>query len=327
MATLAEIRAKLQALDNKTNNNFTSDRANYPFWNLQDGETCKVRFLPDGNAENTFFWVERQQIKIPFSGIKGDDENKKVTVTVPCVEMWGETCPVHQEIRPWFKDPSLEDTARTYWKKRSYIFQGIVQESPMAEEEVPENPIRKFVIGSQIFKLIKSSLMDPDFEYLPTDYINGTDFLIARSTKGSYADYSTSKWARRESALTEQQLQDIETHGLVDLSTYLPEKPNAEQLTAIFEMFEASVAGELYDPERWAKYYKPYGFEYNGSANTASPAANKPSVTVGTNTVRQQDEVQAEADDSTNEPVSTASASSTTGKSAQEILEMIRNRK
>lgn len=327
MATLAEIRAKLQALDNKTNNNFTSDRANYPFWNLQDGETCKVRFLPDGNEENTFFWVERQQIKIPFSGIKGDDENKKVTVTVPCVEMWGETCPVHQEIRPWFKDPSLEDTARTYWKKRSYIFQGIVQESPMAEEEVPENPIRKFIIGSQIFKLIKSSLMDPDFEYLPTDYINGTDFLIARSTKGSYADYSTSKWARRESALTEQQLQDIETHGLVDLTTYLPEKPNAEQLTAIFEMFEASVAGELYDPERWAKYYKPYGFEYKGSANAAPPAANKPSVTAGTNTVRQQDEVQAEADDSANEPVSTASASSTTGKSAQEILEMIRNRK
>ena len=27
------------------------------------------------------------------------------------------------------------------------------------------------------------------------------------------------------------------------------------------EMFEASVDGELYDPMRWANYYRPYGMD------------------------------------------------------------------
>ena len=38
-------------------------------------------------------------------------------------------------------------------------------------------------------------------ENLPTDYVAGTDFRLSKTTKGQYADYSTSKWARKESAL------------------------------------------------------------------------------------------------------------------------------
>ena len=38
-------------------------------------------------------------------------------------------------------------------------------------------------------------------ENLPTDYVAGTDFRLAKTTKGQYADYSTSsKWARKETA-------------------------------------------------------------------------------------------------------------------------------
>ena len=46
------------------------------------------------------------------------------------------------------KDASLEDMGRKYWKKRSYIFQGFVNENPL-NETAPENPIRRFVIGSK----------------------------------------------------------------------------------------------------------------------------------------------------------------------------------
>ena len=89
---------------------------------MKDGESATIRFLPDKNPDNTFFWVERQMIKLPFKGIKGHDENKEIVLQVPCVEMWqGEKCPVMTEVTPWFDDKDLEDLAHKYWKKRTYM--------------------------------------------------------------------------------------------------------------------------------------------------------------------------------------------------------------
>jgi hypothetical protein len=39
-----------------------------------------------------------------------------------------------------------------------------------------------------------------------------------------------SKWARKESALTEAEQAAIETHGLYDLSTFLPKKPGEAEV-------------------------------------------------------------------------------------------------
>ena len=113
MASLAEIRAKLQEAQNRTSGNSTGgDNAIYPHWNMQEGKEAVVRFLPDGNADNTFFWVERAMIKLPFAGVKGESDNRNVIVQVPCVEMYndGQTCPILSEVRGWFKDKSLEST-------------------------------------------------------------------------------------------------------------------------------------------------------------------------------------------------------------------------
>ena len=260
MATLADIRAKLLEQQQSTSQS-TSDNAIYPFWNIQTGQSTLMRFLPDADEENTFFWKERQMVRLAFPGIKAQDEHKNVTVQVPCIEMWGETCPIHAEIRPWFKDPSLEDEARKYWKKRSYIYQGFVVDSPMTEDEVPENPIRRFVINPGIHKIITAALMDPEFEEVPTDYEKGTDFKLVKTQQGQYADYSTSNWARKERSLNETERSAIDTHGLFTLNDYMPKKPSDTELKVIFEMFEASVDGQLYDPERWADYYKPYGLK------------------------------------------------------------------
>ena len=229
MATLAEIRAKLAAMDSKPGGSQTGgDNAIYPFWNISEGTSATLRFLPDGDPNNTFFWTERQMIRLQFPGIKGG-EMKPTTVQVPCMEMWGEQCPVHNEIRPWFKDASLEDMGRKYWKKRSYIFQGYVVDSPLQEDTTPENPIRRFIIGPQIFNIIKGALMDPDMENIPTDYVNGTDFRLSKTMKGQYADYSTSKWARKERSLDENELAAVDTNGLYDLKDFLPKKQTAEQ--------------------------------------------------------------------------------------------------
>lgn len=317
MATLAEIRARLAAQDNKTNTN-SGDSVTYPHWNLKENDTAIVRFLPDRDQDNPFFWVEKLQIRLPFNGVKGGD-SKQVTVNVPCMEQWGGTCPVLQEIRPWFNDPSLEDMARKYWKKRSYLFQGFVRTNPLEEDRAPENPIRKFTISPQIFKVIKASLMDPDMENLPTDYENGLDFRIVKTSKGDFADYSTSSWSRKESTLTDAEREAIKIHGLFNLADGLQDKPNDLALKAIMEMFEASVAGEQYDPERWGNYYRPYGID----APIRTPGISEEDIPFGpTKEAAKIEEKPIAAE------VSTAKTeeSAPSNKKAEDILAMIRAR-
>jgi hypothetical protein len=319
--SLAEIRAKLLAQDKKKGGSGGYDNAIYAHWNTPENETSTIRFLPDSDTTNDFFWRERQTINLTFSGVKGGEESKPVTVKVPCIEMWeGPKCPIQEEIRPWFKDPTMEDMARKYWKKRSYIMQGLVVESAFAEEEVPETPVRRFILTSQIFKLIHSALMDPDFgDELPTDYDGGVDFRVTKTKSGQYASYTTSSWARKSRSLNQDERDGITTHGLFDLNDFMPKKPSAEELKIIFEMFESSLEGELYDPARFAEYYRPYGVEAPTSgASTRTAHAPKPATPAATPAA-------SSANDEA--PAAAAPAAASGGKDAKDILAAIRARK
>ena len=328
MASLAEIRARLQAAEgNKQGGNSQGDQAIYPHWSIDEGQNATLRFLPDGNTKNTFFWQERAMIRLPFSGVKGELESKQVQVRVPCVEMWGETCPILSEVRTWFKDPALEDMGRKYWKKRDYIFQGFVRENPLADDKAPENPIRRFIIGPQIFTLIKGALMDPELEELPTDYLKGLDFRISKGSKGGFADYSGSKWARKESALTEAEQAAIEAYGLFDLSTFLPKKPGDVELKVIKEMFEASVDGQSYDTERWGQYFRPAGV--NAPTGSSAPVQESaPAQTSGFASTGTTTATTSSFDDEDDAPAASApvAALAATSDKAQDILAMIRAR-
>ena len=329
MASLSEIRARLQAAEQKSTGQ-TGDRSIYPHWNIDEGASSLVRFLPDGNTKNTFFWVERAMIKLPFAGIKGEAESRQVQVQVPCVEMWGEACPILAEVRTWFKDKSLEDMGRKYWKKRSYIFQGFVRENPLTDDETPENPIRRFIIGPQIFTTIKSALMDPELEELPTDYEHGLDFRISKTTKGGYADYNTSKWARKETALTEAELEAIQKHGLFNLEDFLPKRPGEVELRVMKEMFEASVDGQPYDTERWGAYFRPAGVSAPaGSQEATAESAPAPRATAPASAPRASAPAAPAMDDEDppfepSAPVATPAAGKT--QKAEDILAMIRAR-
>ena len=330
MASLADIRARLQAAEsNKGGQSQGGDNAIYPHWNMEEGHSAVVRFLPDGNGKNTFFWVERAMIKLPFSGIKGDMESKQTQVQVPCVEMWGESCPILAEVRTWFKDKSLEDMGRKYWKKRSYIMQGFVRENPLADDKSPENPIRRFIIGPQIFQIIKSSLMDPDLEELPTDVMRGLDFRITKTSKGGYADYSTSKWARKESALTEAEQAAIQAHGLFDLASFLPKRPSEAELRVMKEMFEASVDGQSFDMDRWGQYFRPAGVAAPaGSASKdAESATDSHSEAAEAPKPAPKPAAASSFDDDDEAPAAAPpAAAKPSGQSANDILAMIRAR-
>ena len=328
MASLAEIRAKLAEMENRgSGNNSNSNRDNsvFPHWNIPEGSTARIRFLPDGDNSNMFFWVERAMIRLPFSGIKGQPGSKPVIVQVPCMEMYNETCPILTEVRTWFKDKSLEDMGRKYWKKRSYLFQGFVRESTSIEDSTPENPIRRFVVSPSIYPVITAVLKDTEVEEMSTDYDRGLDFSITKTTKGQYADYSTSKWARKESALTAAEHAAIDTYGLFNLKDFLPKKPGDTELKIIKEMFEASVDGQTYDQDRWSQYYKPAGLSSNPDADdvpvpTPAPRSAPVAAAPKMETAPWED----------NEPVASAPVVTDAPKSnqrAEDILAMIRNRK
>ena len=322
MASLAEIRAKLKEQEAGASNNRQSnggDNSIYPFWNIKEGESATLRFLPDGDVDNTFFWKERLVIKLPFAGVKGETDSRPVQVQVPCMEMYGDSCQILQEVRGWFKDPSLEDMGRKYWKKRSYIFQGFVTDNPLADDTTPENPIRRFIIGPQIFQIIKQALMDPDMEELPTDYTAGVDFRLNKTTKGGYADYSTSNWARRDRPLGDNEMAAVNAHGLFNLSDFLPKKPGDVELKVMQEMFEASVDGEAFDMDRWGQYFRPAGMAQR-TGDPVAPAASTPAPAAATAPVAET----APTPEAT--PAPAAEAAPAEGGNAQDILAMIRNR-
>jgi len=334
MTSLQKIRDKIrqaeQAKQSNSNRSSGGDGVTFPFWDKSapNGSTSVLRFLPDGDENNTYFWVERQLIKLEFTGVKGQDVQKPVTIQVPCMEMWKEPCPILTEVRQWFNgDADSETLAKKYWKKRTYIFQGFVREAAFKEENIPENPIRKFVIGPQLFGIIQSALMDEEMDSLPIDYVSGLDFRLNKDEKGKFADYTKSSWARRESALTEDELVAIDTYGLVDLSTYLQAKPTAEAVDVMFEMFTASVNGEQYDPDRWGKFFKPYGLDLkNPTATTAvndaasdEPAPVKPAVSESSGAESLNDEIPFD----TTEAKKPAAASATVSKTSPATAELL----
>jgi hypothetical protein len=169
--------------------------------------------------------------------------------------------------------------------------------------------------------------MDPETEELPTDALRGLDFRISKTQKGGYADYSTSKWSRKESALTEVEAAAVEAHGLFDLNTFLPKRPGDVELKVIKEMFEASVDGQPYDTERWGQYFRPAGVNAPGGnsssdAETAAPAsapAAKATPAPVAEPAAWEDEEPAVATAPVVKPAAT-------GQNAQDILAMIRSR-
>jgi len=328
MASLAEIRAKLKEQEAGASGNRQSsggDNAIYPFWNMKEGETATLRFLPDGNADNTFFWVERLMIKLPFAGVKGQTDSRPVQVQIPCMEMYGEQCNILNEVRGWFKDPTLEDMGRKYWKKRSYVFQGFVTDNPISDDTTPENPIRRFIIGPQIFQIIKQALMDPDMEELPTDYTAGVDFRLNKTSKGGYADYSTSQWARRERPLGDAEMNAVNTHGLFNLNDFLPKKPGEVELKVMQEMFEASVDGEAFDMDRWGQYFRPAGMaQRTGDPVTPAAATPAPAPTPAPAAPVAEESAPFDADPAP--AAAPAAEAPAEGGGAQDILAMIRAR-
>lgn len=290
MATLAEIRALLEAEQAKkdaiksgtyTGGNGQPD-AFLAFWNIPENQDLNLRFLPDADQNNTYFWREREMINLTFKGIKGQ-HNDIVKLQVPCNEMWvPNSCPILTQVRQWYKlakdtgNEELSKQASQYWKKKTYLFQCMIAPNSVdvKDDVPPENPIRRVLVNKDLFEKIKSILMNPDVAELPTDFEHGRDFRVIKSKNaGGYNNYDASQFKFTERALNDAEREAIDTYGLFDLGEFMPKQPTPEELVAIGEMFEASLNGEAYDPARWAAYYRPAGVSKPNTDSTVQTPA------------------------------------------------------
>jgi hypothetical protein len=84
----------------------------------------------------------------------------------------------------------------------------------------------------------------------------------------------------KERSLSEIERAAIAEHGLWNLNSFLPKKPDDDHLRAIMEMFTASVDGDPYDAEKWGQYYRPNGMRMDtvsSDSSQSSPVTARPS--------------------------------------------------
>lgn len=207
----------------------------YPFWEMNPNESAIVRFLPDKNQENPLgFIIEKKQHKLTING----KERK-----VPCLEMYGEKCPICQLSREYYKAKD-EVNGKKYYRTIQYIAQALIVENPLPvteEEGDPTGKVKLIAMGKQIYKNIKDTFESGELDELPYDYERGTDFIIKKDKQGEHASYSLSKFSRRERALDEDTIANIE---LVELRSVLPKNPGLEKVQALLE---ADMTGEAYN--------------------------------------------------------------------------------
>jgi hypothetical protein len=207
----------------------------YPFWKGDFDQTATFRFLPDGDPNASHFLVEKWQHRLEVS-IDGKTEQR----SIPCLAQYGKNCPVCNTAKKFYDDGD-EDNGSRFYKKRSWIGQGIVVDSPFDYEE-PEKQPKLISIGWQIYSSIKTAIMQRDVECLPTDYEKGYNFRITKTRQGTRANYANSRFAPHPSAVDPALLEGIELHILKDK---LPREPDLKNVEA---MLTSALTGEPYTP-------------------------------------------------------------------------------
>lgn len=248
----------------KKNENEGSSRPNnyYPFWNIPEGSQATVRFLPDANAENPMgFLVEKLMHTLTING-----ENK----SVPCLKMYGEDCPICKVSSAYYKEEDKVN-GKKYWRKKQHIAQALILEDPLPKnEETDENhegKVRFLALGFQVFNILKDVFESGELDEIPFAYEGGTNFIIKKTKQGDYPSYNLSKFARKSTDLTDDEIAMV-TDQMVDLSTLLPKHPGLEKVEA---MLEAALTGAEYSDSDGKSNDKP-------AAKAEKPAAKAAAV-------------------------------------------------
>lgn len=224
--------AKLDALkalfkkekDKKTDNGGNRKRGDmYPFWQMELNQSATVRILPDANTDNPFqFFVDKLEHTL---SIDGNDER------IPCLQMYGEKCPICDTSREFYKLEGKGSTqGKYYYRKKISLLRVLVIKDPLPnDEETGENAVGKVLntqFGYQLMEKIKEDTSSEEMDSLPYDLEDGYNFVIKKTPQGDYGTYTVaSGFARKPTPISDYFEGDVE---LIDLQTLLPANPGFE---------------------------------------------------------------------------------------------------
>lgn len=221
MSAKNKLEALKAAFDKKTTATETDNswKLFFPFWKMPDDSTAIVRFLPDLDEDNSFgFLVEKLTHKLVVNGQKKD---------VPCLEMFGEDCPVCALSRKHYAEKN-DELGKKYYRKKSYIGQVIVVESPIDHDT--EQLVKLIDFGPAVFKQIQAAFQSGDLENPPYEFKGGYNFRIKKTKNGQYASYSTSSFAPKLSDLDDDLIEQL---NLFNLADFRGKKPDVAAVEAM----------------------------------------------------------------------------------------------
>lgn len=219
--TLADLAS---AFASKTSNDDNAQwKLFFNFWKMPVDSVSVVRFLPDADEENPMgFLVENLAHELIING-----KREKV----PCLKMYGEECPICALSQKYYDEKSPEHNeklGKKYYKKKSYIGQVLVVESPIEHDQ--EQLVKLIEFGPKIFKQIQAAFQSGDLETPPYELKGGYNFRIKKSKSGEYADYGTSSFSPKQTDVADEV---IESMNLYNLSEYRTAKVSREVLEAM----------------------------------------------------------------------------------------------
>ena len=210
---MSDARSKLDALrgafEKKTGSTGTGDQTwklFYPFWKMPDDSVAVVRFLPDLDETNSLgFLVENLQHELVING-----QRKKV----PCLEMHGEDCPICSLSRRYY-DEKNDEMGKKYYRKKSYVGQVMVIESPFDHDQTQLVKLIEF--GPQVFKQIQAAFQSGDLESAPFELKGGYNFRFRKTKTGQGQNsYTTSNFAPKQTDLDDEIISQLTLFNLID---------------------------------------------------------------------------------------------------------------
>jgi hypothetical protein len=262
----------------------------YPFWKIPEEAVAVVRFLPDLDEDNPLgFLVENLQHELIINGQRK---------TVGCLSMHDEPCPICELSRKYYDEENPE-LGKKYYRKKSYIGQVIVVDSPIEHDQAQLVKLIEF--GPQVFTQIQAAFRSGDLDESPDSFKGGYNFRFRKTKTGSGQNsYSTSSFSPKQSDLTDDVIEQLSLYNLAD---YRGKKLDRSVIEA---MLVAEQTGSAFGSQE----------EEEAPAPAEKPAAKSVAKPVATAAKAEQvEEAEAEA------PAATASTSS---KSS--VLEQLRAR-
>lgn len=184
----------------------------FAFWKADMDTVSVVRFLPDADEENPMgFLVENLAHELVING-----KREKV----PCLKMYGEECPICTLSQGYYDEKSPdhnEALGKKYYRKKSYIGQVLVMETPI--EHDAEQLVKLIEFGPAVFKQIQAAFQSGDLEEAPFELKGGYNFRIKKSKSGEYASYTTSSFAPKQTDVGDDVIEKLDLMNLADFRT------------------------------------------------------------------------------------------------------------